>query len=186
MSLKGPHRTQPPPVPRGSATFPLVIACSFGSYTPSPDSEVSLQSKRGLAARLLAQRGQSQYLLTVIAGQCEKGDALREIAGVSTFISKGSLPKPDKSPMPCQEQSVVVDVKSVIDMCSGVLLSVLLWYIFTRDRNHTPQSRQSDSVLPDILRLEAGAASVACTEQHWCSLSARRASADSCEIRYEN
>lgn len=62
MSLNGPLLTQPPPDPRGIVTFPPERACSPGLYSPSPERDVSLPSKRGLAARSSAHNGQSQYL----------------------------------------------------------------------------------------------------------------------------
>ena len=66
MSLKGPHRTQPPPDPRGMVTAPPERLCSPGLYSPSPERELSLQSKRGLAFRFSDHNGQFQYLVRVI------------------------------------------------------------------------------------------------------------------------
>lgn len=62
MSLNGPRRTQPPPEPRSMVTALLDKLCSSGLYSPSPERDVSLPSKRGLSWRLPDQSGQFQYL----------------------------------------------------------------------------------------------------------------------------
>lgn len=66
MSLKGPHRTQPPPDPRGMVIEPPERFCSSGLCSPSPERELSLQSKSGLALRFSDHNGQFQYLVRVI------------------------------------------------------------------------------------------------------------------------
>jgi hypothetical protein len=68
MFLNGPHRTQPPPDPRGSVTAPPEMLSSSGLYSPSPERELSLQSKSGLAFRFSDHNGQFQYLGSVIMG----------------------------------------------------------------------------------------------------------------------
>lgn len=112
MSLKGPLFAQPPPDPRGMVIDPPKRACSSGLYSPSPEREESLPSKRGLSARLSAHSGQFQYLATSVRTQrgCQGRQGLREIAGVAAFFTESFLPKPDEVAVPWQEEAAVVSV----------------------------------------------------------------------------
>jgi hypothetical protein len=118
MSLKGPHRTQPPPVPRGMVTAPPERLCSPGLYSPSPERELSLQSKRGLAFRFSDHNGQFQYLVrfTMGLGVVSNEWHSREMSRVTTLFPQGFLPEPEEVTVPWEEQTTKVDIECVVDM----------------------------------------------------------------------
>lgn len=135
MPLNGPVVTQPPPVPRGNLRSSISIGGSSGSYSPSPESEESLPSNRGLAVRLDAHTGQSQYLFrqTWVKGQKYTRD-LRLVALISAFVAKSLLPEPGKMPVPREKDSTEVDRQGIIDMSPRKSVALCEWTADIRNK----------------------------------------------------